>query len=104
MAVVMAVVMLDVRVIPNAAKTGFSGKRDGSMVLRVHAPAREGKANRELVRYIAEFFGVGRSSVRIVRGENSRLKKVEILGLDPASGEARLENLVSEHGEENQGT
>lgn len=96
--------MLDLRVIPNAAKTGFSGARDGVIVLRVHAPARDGKANREAVRYLSAFFGVGKSGVKIVRGENSRLKTVEILGLDSASGEARLENLVAQHGEKDQGT
>ena len=95
---------LDVRVVPNATRTAFALNRDGAIVLRVHAPAREGKANREAVRYIAEFFGVGKRAVRIVHGESGRLKTVEILGLDSASGAARLENLVAQHGKKNQGT
>ncbi|MBI4398992.1 MAG: YggU family protein [Candidatus Omnitrophica bacterium] len=44
----------------------------------VKSPAIEGKANQELVRLLAEKFGVPKSRVEIVRGEKSRLKLVEI--------------------------
>jgi uncharacterized protein (TIGR00251 family) len=86
--------MIEVRVIPNAARTELTGMRDGAYVLRVHAPPRDGKANREVVKYLAEIFGVSRSGVRIVRGENGRLKTIEVLGLKSSDGIGRLQDLA----------
>jgi hypothetical protein len=75
-------VIIEVRVIPNAGRTEFSGVRDGKPVLRVGAPARDGKANKAVVAYLAQYCAVPKSSVRMVAGEKGRHKKIEILGLD----------------------
>jgi len=44
----------------------------------VRAPAREGKANQALIELLAHYFSVPKSSVRIIRGQTSRRKLVEI--------------------------
>jgi uncharacterized protein len=72
-------VIVDVRVIPRAQKTEFGGERDGRMVVRLAAPPVDGAANAALVAFIAEHYHVSRSRVRIVSGERSRNKRVEIL-------------------------
>ena len=81
---------LPVRVIPNARKTGFAGRRDGELVLRLCAPAVEGKANKAALEFIAGHFGVPRSRVMLVAGEKSRHKIFEIVGLDASDVEGRL--------------
>jgi uncharacterized protein (TIGR00251 family) len=48
--------------------------------VRLNAPAVDGKANAELVRFLAEAFAVRRSAVTIVRGSHSREKTVTITG------------------------
>jgi uncharacterized protein (TIGR00251 family) len=68
----------------------FSGRRDGEFLLRLTAPALEGKANRAAVRFIADFFGVARSRITLVSGEKSRHKIFEIVGLEPSDVEGRL--------------
>ena len=45
---------------------------------RLAAPPAEGKANDELVRFLARESGVARGDIRIVRGASSRLKVVEV--------------------------
>jgi uncharacterized protein (TIGR00251 family) len=72
-------VILEVRVIPRAQKTEFSGERDGRMVVRLAAPPVDGAANDALIAFLAEHYNVPRSRVRIVSGERSRNKRVEIL-------------------------
>jgi len=47
-------------------------------VVSVHAPAREGKANRAVIELLAAHFSVSRSSIKIIRGESSKRKLVEI--------------------------
>ena len=81
---------LPVRVIPNARKTEFSGRREGELVLRLNAPALEGKANKAAVEFIAGHLGVPRSRVALVAGEKSRHKIFEIVGLDASDVERRL--------------
>ena len=73
---------LYIRVIPNAARTAFAGRRDGTLILKVNAPARDGKANKAAILYLANIFGVSRSAVHLRSGEKGRHKKFEIIGLD----------------------
>ena len=73
---------LAVRVIPNARRTEFSGRRDGEVVLRLNAPAVEGKANRAAVEFIAKYFGIARSKVTLVNGEKTRHKVFELDGVE----------------------
>jgi uncharacterized protein len=44
----------------------------------VHAPARDGRANRALIELLAQHFRVPKSTLSIVRGEKSRRKLVQI--------------------------
>ena len=69
-------------VIPNARRTEFSGRRDGEVVLRLNAPAVEGKANRAAVEFIAKYFGIARSRVTLVNGEKTRHKVFELDGVE----------------------
>ncbi len=71
--------ILEIRVIPRARKTEFGGERDGRLVVRLAAPPVEGAANAALVAFLAEHFNVSSNRVRIVSGERSRNKRVEIL-------------------------
>ena len=46
-------VKLKVRVIPNAKKTEFTGFREDELVLRLSAPAIEGKANKAATEFLS---------------------------------------------------
>ena len=61
--------------------TGIAGNEKAELRWAVHAPAADGKANKALIASVASFFDVRKSEVRIVKGEVSRHKQVEILGL-----------------------
>jgi uncharacterized protein (TIGR00251 family) len=70
--------ILDIRVIPRARKTTFDGERDGRMVVRLAAPPVEGAANDALIAFLSEHYNVPRARIRILSGERSRNKRVEI--------------------------
>ena len=70
--------ILDVRVIPRARKNEFGGERDGRLIVRLAAPPVEGAANAALIDFLARHFKVPASRVRILSGERSRNKRVEI--------------------------
>ncbi len=75
-------VRFSVHVQPRAARTEVSGLHGEALRVRLTAPPVEGAANAALVMLLARVLGVPKRSVRIVAGETSRLKVVEVDGVD----------------------
>ena len=71
-------VIVDVHVMPNAAKTQIQGLHDGALRVRLAAPPVEGQANARLLAWLADELGCAKRAVRLQRGETSRRKAVEI--------------------------
>lgn len=75
----MASTLLTVRVRPGAKETMITEfLADGTVKIDLAAPAEDGKANAELVRFVAEKHGVSKENVRIVSGMRSRKKLIRI--------------------------
>jgi uncharacterized protein (TIGR00251 family) len=74
-------VRFSVRVQPRASRTDVAGVYGDALKVRLAAPPVDGAANDELVEFFANTFAVRRQSVRIVAGEASRSKIVEIDGV-----------------------
>ena len=74
-----------VRVVPRASRSEIVGEHDNAIRVRLAAPPVDGAANEELVRTIADAFGVSRSAVQIINGHKSKLKTLKVIGLDPAA-------------------
>ena len=72
---------ISVRVHPNAARNEVTGVTDGIYQVRVSAPPVKGKANKELLAFLSKILGVGKGSLTIVKGHNSRSKVIAIDGL-----------------------
>ena len=52
---------------------------DGSdWIIRLAAPAVDGKANQQLVNYLSEVIGIAKSRIQLVKGNTSKIKCVEI--------------------------
>jgi uncharacterized protein len=72
-------VILDLHVQPGASRTELAGKHGERLKVRLQARAVDGKANDDLIEFLAAHFGVPRRNVRIVSGLKSRQKRVEIV-------------------------
>lgn len=71
-----------VRLQPRAHANEIVGVRAGALVVRVTAPALEGRANDALCRLVAKRAHVGVRAVSVIRGAHSREKCVRVEGLD----------------------
>ena len=58
--------------------------------MRLAAPAVEGRANDELVRFLAETLGVRRGDVRVAAGGRSRRKRLDLSGVTLPEARRRL--------------
>lgn len=70
--------ILNIKVIPNAKRNAIT-EESGRYKVHLTAPAVEGKANKALIDFLADHFGVKKNKVRIIRGDKSREKVVEIV-------------------------
>jgi uncharacterized protein len=88
-------VTLDVEVKVRASKSRVLGVKGERLSVALAAPPVDGAANEALRRTLAEWFELPRSQVRIIAGEKSRRKVVELGGLNPADVSKRLAGLES---------
>lgn len=78
---------ITVKLTPGAktnAVAGWETDAAGERFLRVSVTAapEKGKANAALIKLLAKHLGVSKSAIDIVRGETSRVKVIEVEGLD----------------------
>ena len=52
---------------------------ENELIVAVHARAHDGEANEAVREAIANYFGVAKSLVTIVRGEKSKIKIIEVI-------------------------
>ena len=69
---------LQVKVKPNAREDRFAPGDDGVWLASLKAQPVDGKANEALIAFIAEKLGVRQRDVRILRGQTSRQKLLDI--------------------------
>ena len=77
----MEICRLEIKAIPNAPRSEVIGWLGEVLKIKIHAPALEGKANKELCEFLAVMLGLHKRAVRLVQGDSSRKKLVEIHGL-----------------------
>lgn len=83
-------VRIRLRVQPRARRTEVAGLHGEAVKLRIQAPPVDGKANEEVVRFLAQRLGVPRSQLELVAGLSGRSKVVLVRGLDLEAVAARL--------------
>jgi uncharacterized protein len=87
---------LPIKVVTRASRIEIAGVIDGMLKVRLTAAPVDGKANAQLIDFLAEQTGLPKSAVEIVAGEESNKKIVSFSGLNNAELEDRLglRNLV----------
>jgi len=81
---------LRLRVKPGAKKTAIVGAHGGALKVAVAAPPEKGKANRAVVKLLAETLGLPATAVAITAGETSQ-DKVAVISLELSVLRARLQ-------------
>ncbi len=78
---------ITVKLTPGAKKNevgGWETDAAGARFLRVFVTAapEKGKANAALIKLLSKHWGVPKSAIEIVRGETSRVKVIEVEGVE----------------------
>lgn len=75
---------------PGARQSEVTGVAGGRLRVRLAAPPVEGRANAELVRFLARELGVSRGAVTVAAGARSRRKQVRLAGVTLDDARRRL--------------
>lgn len=67
---------------PNARKNEFGEIHAERLKIKINAPAVDGKANQQLIKFLAQSFKVSRKAITLLSGEFNKYKKIAII--DPA--------------------
>lgn len=70
---------IKIKVIPNASKNKIVERDQDSMKVKITATPDKGKANKELIKFLAKELGINKSKIKIIKGEKSRDKIIEII-------------------------
>jgi uncharacterized protein (TIGR00251 family) len=70
--------ILKVQVKPNTKQQKIKEQADGSLTIYLKSPPVDGKANQELIKLLAKYYGIPKSQVLIKSGSSSRNKLIEL--------------------------
>lgn len=70
--------LLHIKAKPGSKMNQVTVAADGSFVIKIKAPAHDGKANDELIRFLSEKLCLPKSKIKLVSGFTSPFKKLEI--------------------------
>ncbi len=84
---------LHIKAKPGSRVNQISLAADGTIVIKIKAPAHDGKANDGLIKFLSEKLGLPKSKIRIVSGFTAPFKKLEI-DADEAAVRKNLKNLT----------
>jgi uncharacterized protein len=81
-------VRLEVSVQPRSSRNQVVGEQNEVLKIKLTAPPVEGEANAALVDFLSNYLKLPRKDIKLIKGETSRHKIIEIMGL--SSEELRL--------------
>ncbi len=73
-------VRITIWVHPRSARPGIGGEHAGALIVRVSAPAVDGRATEAALTAVATAFGGRRGAVTLVAGAPSRTQSIDVAG------------------------
>ena len=84
------VLFLNIKVLPGASKSELGEVKESSLKIRIAAVPEDGKANKELLSFLAKLLNLPKKDIILASGEKSRNKILRL----PVSAKEKLEELI----------
>ena len=75
-------IVFNVKLAPNSSFSKITGFESDYARIKISAPALENRANKALIEFCSEFFGISKSKISIISGKKSKIKKILIKDAD----------------------
>lgn len=73
--------ILEVKITPNASRNEILRWEENRLVIKIQGVPEKGKVNENLIDFLAKKLKIAKSQIKIVAGQTSRLKKLNIQGV-----------------------
>jgi uncharacterized protein (TIGR00251 family) len=70
--------LIDIKAVPGASKTEIAGLAENRIRVKIAAAPEDGKANAQLIAFLAKKTGCSKSRIELVSGDKSRLKTLSL--------------------------
>ena len=77
--------LISIKVVPGSSKTKIAGMLGDSVKVNVAAAPEKGKANKELIKFLAKTLDIPKSGITIVSGEKDQRKTLKLADLSVES-------------------
>jgi len=71
-------IIINVKAVPNSSKNVIAEVLDDQIKVKVKAPAVEGAANKELIKFFSKEFKVSKSDIEFIGGMTSKRKRIKL--------------------------
>ena len=89
---------LTLHVQPRASRTCLCGLHGDSLKLAITAPPVEGKANKEVIAFLAAFLKISKMDITLVSGAQSRTKRCRISSITENEVRERVASAIGTEG------
>jgi hypothetical protein len=75
-------IRIEIKVQPRSSKNQLAGEQEGALKIKLTAAPVDGEANQALISFLSASFKIPKKNITLLKGETSRHKLVEIIGMD----------------------
>ncbi|MGM0441015.1 MAG: DUF167 domain-containing protein [Elusimicrobiota bacterium] len=83
--------LVHTKVQPSSSRQAITRMDNGEIKINLTAPPSGGKANRQLIEYLAQLLDISKKSIRIKKGKKNSRKVVQINGVKKSEFNSILE-------------
>ncbi len=87
--------LLALHIQPGSAKARVAGLYGERLKIAVAAPPVAGKANKDVVKFLAKVFAVPVKNIAVIRGQTSRQKTVSLRGISEEEVRKRMAEFLA---------
>ncbi len=83
-------IVITVKIVPGSSRTEAMGMYEQMYKIKIAAPPEKGKANKMLINFLAEQFGIKKNTIQIKSGQTSAVKQILLQGVTTQDVQTQL--------------
>jgi len=87
-------IVIKVKIVPGSSKNKIVGVHNNAIKITITGPPVEGKANKKCIAYLAKYFDVAKSKIKIISGQTSKNKLIKIYDISQKEFLDKLEKVI----------
>ena len=87
-------IVIKVKIVPGSSKNKIVGVHNNAIKITITVPPVEGKANKKCIAYLAKYFDVAKSKIKIISGQTSKNKLIKIYDISQKEFLDKLEKVI----------